>query len=230
MYKYSREAVLSKNFLFSQGTIAHDIGTPLQALILAVNSLKLTAKGPLVAEACEAIDISLHIIGQLRKTMLNFVAAQKGSDLSPVKLVPVDVADVVQHNVMPLLTQLVKGRGNAGVVVSTCEVGAVGADLLEVVADPEWLVDMLLDLIGNAAKFTSSGHVAVKCFVRTRDEPGLGSRPITRTSVPRAAREVVFAVEDTGPGVSEHDASKLFQPFKQVAGTRGGTGLGRECL
>ena len=66
-----------------------------------------------------------------------------------------------------------------------------GPGALYVVADPDWLVDMLLNLVGNAAKFTSSGHVAVKCFARAGDAPGLGSRPITQLACPRAAWEVV---------------------------------------
>jgi len=233
MFKTSRvERALSRQRDLVMGTIAHDIGTPLTALILAVDSLKPTADGPLAVEAYEAIDISLHTIGQLCKTILNYVVStQQGTDLSPPQMVPIDVADLVQSRILPLLTQLVKGRGDASLVACRCEVGAVaGADALQVVADPDWLVDMLLNLIGNAAKFTSSGHIAVKCFARARDAPGLGLRPITRAACRRAAWEVVFAVEDTGPGVSEHDASQLFQPFRQVAGTRGGTGLGRECL
>ena len=56
-------------------------------------------------------------MGQLRKTILNYVAStQQGADLSPSTLVPVDVAGMVQRRILPLLTQLVKGRGNASVV------------------------------------------------------------------------------------------------------------------
>jgi len=57
---------------------------------------------------------------------------------------------------------------------------------LQVVADPDWLLDMLLNLVGNAVKFTGSGHVAVKCFARARDTPGLGSHPITTLACERA--------------------------------------------
>jgi len=179
-------------------TIAHDIVTPLQALLLAVDSLKPTANGPFAVEAHDAIDISLHTIGQLRKTILSYVAFKEQGTAPPARLVPVDVADLVQHRILPLLTQLVKGRGDAS-VVAKCEMSTPAnagpggsdadddADTLQVVADPDWLIDMLLNLIGNAAKFTSSGHVAVKCFARARDAPGLGSRPITRLAGPRAA-------------------------------------------
>jgi len=202
------ERELSRQRDLVMGTIAHDIGTPLQALLLAVDSLKLNANGPLAVEAHEAIDISLHTIGQLRKTILNYVAlTEQGTAISPAMLVPVDVAGVVQRSILPLLTQLVKGRGDAS-VVAKCEVSApasaglggsdadavADADVLQVIADPDWLIDMLLNLIGNAAKFTSSGHIAVKCFARPRDAPGLGSRPITRLAGPRAAWEAVFAV------------------------------------
>jgi len=61
-------------------------------------------------------------VGQLRKTILNYlVSTEQGTVLSPSKLVSVDVADLVQRRILPLLTQLVKARGNDS-VVAKCEV------------------------------------------------------------------------------------------------------------
>jgi signal transduction histidine kinase len=70
----------------------------------------------------------------------------------------------------------------------------------------------LLNLVGNAVKFTAQGSVTIK------------------TGLVANGGRVRFEVVDTGIGLSEPDRQKLFQPFTQVDGsiTRrfGGTGLG----
>jgi signal transduction histidine kinase len=77
--------------------------------------------------------------------------------------------------------------------------------------DPDRLRQVLLNLIGNAAKFTASGSITVQVDYE---------RPQT----------LVFAVEDSGPGMDEEQVSHLFKRFSQVDGSlsraHGGTGLG----
>ncbi len=77
--------------------------------------------------------------------------------------------------------------------------------------DPDRVRQVLLNLIGNAVKFTAKGAVSVKAEYRT---PGLLS----------------FEVSDTGPGMNEAQLSRLFQRFSQVdvslSRSHGGTGLG----
>lgn len=81
--------------------------------------------------------------------------------------------------------------------------------------DPNRLGQILNNLIGNALKFTSKGHVAVSVEVHKRSSGQVYLR---------------FTVEDTGIGIAEKDRDKIFQSFSQVDGsiTRryGGTGLG----
>ncbi len=76
--------------------------------------------------------------------------------------------------------------------------------------DPARLRQVLLNLVGNAVKFTDTGHLRVK--------------------VERADGAVQFTVSDTGPGISQQIQSTLFNPFIQgsasVARRYGGTGLG----
>ena len=85
-----------------------------------------------------------------------------------------------------------------------------------VVGDKLRLKQILLNLIGNAIKFTDQGRVVIKVSL---DE---GS--------PAEQVGVVFAIEDSGIGISEQDQESLFQAFSQVesSDTRGfaGTGLG----
>jgi PAS domain S-box-containing protein len=86
-------------------------------------------------------------------------------------------------------------------------------------ADDGKLRQILVNLIGNAVKFTNAGGVAVR--VRVQPEPGKSQ------GGPKSLR-LFFEVEDTGPGIPEEDTVKIFDAFQQTeTGVRaGGTGLG----
>lgn len=86
---------------------------------------------------------------------------------------------------------------------------------LVVMTDAVRIRQVLLNLIGNAVKFTEKGAVKVSC----QAEPVGGSH-----------MKVTFKIEDTGIGMTQEQADRLFKPFTQadVTSTRrfGGTGLG----
>jgi len=86
-----------------------------------------------------------------------------------------------------------------------------------VLTDPTRLRQILLNIIGNAIKFTARGKVEVR--VRSFPKPGTSDR---------SALE--FVVHDTGPGITKEQRKRLFQPFLQAdtstARVYGGTGLG----
>lgn len=87
------------------------------------------------------------------------------------------------------------------------------------------LRQILINLIGNAVKFTESGHIIVR--VDVRNLPNNIDRIAGEISeIPRC---LCFEVEDTGAGISESELLTLFQPFVQTdSGKRSqeGTGLG----
>lgn len=78
--------------------------------------------------------------------------------------------------------------------------------------DPTRITQVLINLIGNALKFTSEGHVLVSAVYEDRDN------------------SLKISVEDTGIGVSEEDQERLFERFVQADATTtrkyGGSGLG----
>ncbi len=77
------------------------------------------------------------------------------------------------------------------------------------------LKQILINLIGNALKFTEKGFVALI---------------VTKENETEARTTIRFEIEDTGIGINEHELLRLFQPFSQanvqVAAKHGGTGLG----
>ena len=86
----------------------------------------------------------------------------------------------------------------------------VAPNLPPVYCDRTRIREVLLNLLSNAGRFTSTGGVQVR--------------------VELEGQGVVFGVADTGPGISEEDSQKLFRPFQQLDGSirrkHGGTGLG----
>src|SRR5437588_11615396 len=76
--------------------------------------------------------------------------------------------------------------------------------------DERRIAQVLLNLVGNAIKFTDTGEVAVQASA--------------------ANGAFTIAVRDTGPGVSEADQAKIFEEFQQADSSstkkKGGTGLG----
>jgi signal transduction histidine kinase/CheY-like chemotaxis protein len=86
---------------------------------------------------------------------------------------------------------------------------------LPLVGDSLRLRQVLINLLGNAAKFTDQGSIHLRCMPIERDVHMLRIR---------------FEIEDTGAGIGAEDQKRLFLPFEQLDGsirrTHGGSGLG----
>jgi signal transduction histidine kinase len=86
----------------------------------------------------------------------------------------------------------------------------VAADLPRGQGDERRLSQVLLNLVGNAVKFTDQGEVRVAASLRNGN--------------------FVVAVADTGPGIAQSELERIFDAFYQADGTglpkKGGTGLG----
>jgi PAS domain S-box-containing protein len=87
-----------------------------------------------------------------------------------------------------------------------------------IVADENKLNEILINLLGNAVKFTSKGSITLSISAQEALEPDNGQ-----------IRRLSIAVQDSGAGISQQEIGRLFQAFEQTrsgAQAKGGTGLG----
>ena len=170
--------------------MSHDLRTPLNAITGYVELLEMGVRGP-VSEA-QTADLqrirnsSRHLLS-LINAILAFARTESGK--LEVRMEPVPAAGLLRGVESSFLPQAAeKGLRYAR---------ADGADGVWVMADPEKTEQVLLNLIGNAIKFTDAGgEVSVRCA----DE---GER-------------VAFHVRDTGRGIAPDKLPLVFQPFVQV--------------
>jgi signal transduction histidine kinase len=190
--------------------MSHELRTPLNAIGGYAQLLDMGLHGP-VTEAQRAALTRVtraqqHLLG-LINDVLNYAKLESGR--VEYALEPVDVRDVVAE-VAPLVEPQVTARGLAFAV-------DVPPSARPVWADREKLRQILLNLLGNAVKFTEpGGHVALDVGLRPD-----GSQP----------DDLVFVrVRDTGVGIPRDKQDAIFEPFVQVrsgyAQATEGTGLG----
>ncbi len=204
----SREAAEHSGRLKSEfmATLSHEIRTPLNA-ILGVSDL--LAQSDLTSEQREHVDV-LHIAGETLLQMINDVLDFSKLEAGKVALSTdsFDLRDCLETAV-GLFEPTAEARG------VTLRVDD-GQDMpRRVVGDSARLRQVLVNLIGNACKFTEQGMVTVSAKIVERD----GERG-----------EIQCAVADTGIGIPQDKLARLFKPFSQAdaSTTRkyGGTGLG----
>lgn len=183
-------------------TVSHEFRTPLNGIL---GMADLLASTPLNAEQTSylsAIRASGDALSSLINEILDFSRIEAGKfDLKETEF---DLAALVE-GVVELVSPRAQGKG-----IEICSFIGSGAPRL-VVGDSGRLRQVLLNLVGNAVKFTENGGVGVEV------SPGAG-------------HAIRFSVFDTGLGVPESRRNAIFQEFEQADGspTRQyeGTGLG----
>jgi signal transduction histidine kinase len=174
--------------------IAHDLRTPLTAIKgLVVNLVDVAGPGerPSLEIAEQETDRLIRLVNQL----LDFSRWQAGRlELNPG---PLDVGAIACD-----VVTLSQGRAqHRGVTLNT----DVHSNLPTVLADPDRLGQVILNLLDNAIKFT----------------PGGGQVTLTAT---QRKGEVIVSVQDTGRGMNEEEQAQAFEAYYRGPG--GGSGLG----
>lgn len=184
--------------------MSHELRTPLNAVLGYVELLTMGLKGPVTAEQSEALErvrrSGQHLLG-LINDVLNFAKLEAGH--IDYHITPVPVAEVLVAAAEILVPQ-VAAKDIRYRERNKCP-GAV------VFADQEKLVQILINLLGNAVRHTpAGGEITISC---ERDGPAIRIR-----------------VSDTGSGIPANKLDAIFEPFVQIQGLhdtqRQGTGLG----
>jgi PAS domain S-box-containing protein len=187
-------------------SMSHEIRTPMNAIMGVAD---LLAKTPLSPEQ----DKYVQIIRRAGDNLLNLI--NDILDLSKVEASQLELerTGFSLHDLLEKVMEMVAVRAQEKGLALVCEVAPnVPTDL---VGDPTRLRQVLLNLVGNAIKFTESGEVSLRVT------------PDGNSSVPTALR---FTITDTGIGISRQQLSRVFEQFTQAdsSTTRrfGGSGLG----
>ena len=188
--------------------MSHEVRTPLNGLL---GTLDLLGRTPLDARQKDYLRI-LETSGQLLLHHVNDVLdiARLDSGLMPQAQEPVDLAALVQE-VIENQRAAAEARGNR------LEMELPQDSKLGLLSDQRLLKRVLLNLVGNAVKFTEGG--CIRLSVRH-----LGS------GLPPDGGPTEFRVSDTGVGIPAQDLSRIFDDFVTLdasyARPQGGTGLG----
>jgi len=192
------------NFFVS---MSHELRTPLNAIIGYSDLLRETldtADMPQASQDAARIGKAGHYLLDLINALLDLSRIENG--MMPIFSEPTHLGELLS-DVIATIQPLAKQRGNQLIL-------AIDLEGMAVTVDPTKLRQILINLLGNAAKFTENGTIQIK------------AKPATINHEPAFQ----ISVTDNGIGMNRTQMARLFQPYHQAdldtSKHYGGTGLG----
>ncbi len=181
-------------------TVSHELRSPLAMIKEATNLVMEGVLGPVNIDQKEMLDIAKNSIARLGRLVDNVLAFQKmEARKTEYDFLENDINEVVKEahtNAM-----LFAGERKTDVMME------LGVNLPMITFDTDKIMQVLINLLANAIKYSESGPV------------------VTRTCFENG--EIHIGVQDSGQGIHPGEMEEIFKPFSQGKGRRkGGTGLG----
>jgi len=187
-------------------TISHEVRTPLNAVLGMTDLLALTSLTRKQREYIQTIQSSGDMLISLVDNLLDFAHLESGQ--LELQTSDFDVMDLLER-VLRILGHSASSKGLELVLDIRHELD------LRVAADKRRIRQILVNVIGNAIKFTDQGEVVVRCDANAALDGRLSLR---------------FEISDTGPGIDDKQRERLFAAFasgiRPASDQRYGSGLG----
>lgn len=189
--------------------MSHELRTPLNAVLGFSELLEDSGMDPVQLDYIQSIRESGRLLLNVISNILDLTKIEAGA--SPLEEIPFELPELLRA-----CLNIIRPRVKKPAVDLLLELG----DGLPkwVLGDPTRVQQVLVNLLANAAEYTSEGHIRLSARV---------SSPATADLAPSI---VEIAVEDTGEGIAKEAQQHVFEAFRQAdeSTTRrhGGTGLG----
>lgn len=203
--KAASEANSAKSFFLAN--MSHELRTPLNAIIgyseMMLDEASIRNDKVYIEDLRKTISAGRHLL-HLINEVLDLSKIEAGKMETHVSTIDIEsLMQEITSTVEPLVAQ----RNNIFNLESNCDVDVFRSDHVKV-------RQILINLLGNACKFTENGCITLKIHTKNID----------------GTQNIVFTVIDTGIGIKQENLALLFNPFTQEdnSSTRSysGTGLG----
>ncbi|MFX0155615.1 MAG: sensor histidine kinase [Candidatus Hodarchaeota archaeon] len=182
-------------------SISHELRTPLTSIIGFTRTILNGRAGDINEEQKKQLSIILNSANHLHELITDVI------DMTKIEVNKLNI----KKEKFDLVEELIKIKEIFNVVSDEkgLEFLMDTPEYLTIYNDKKRITQILLNLIGNAVKFTDKGKISIKIRL--------------------SKREIAISVKDTGPGIKQEDLKKLFKPFSRILETgkpKEGSGLG----